>query len=69
MWSGIDPELRRQYDTLRTMVRLSRQSPAKEWPLGSNHRVRIAPGDREWPVERTTAYTASPRPEQQNGEG
>ena len=31
MWEGIDPELRRQYDSLRTMVRLSHQSPAREW--------------------------------------
>ena len=34
MWEGLDPELRRQYDSLRTtMVRLSHQSPAREWPL------------------------------------
>ena len=69
MWSGMDPELRRQYDTLRTMVRLSRQSPAKEWPLVFVTEFESLLVIREWPGGEVTAYTASPRPEQQNGEG
>ena len=69
MWEGLDPELRREYDSFRTMVRLSQQSPAREWPL-----VFVSEFDsllviREWPGGEVTAYTASGRPESERTEG
>ena len=69
MWSGINPKLRRHRATLRTMVRLSHQSPAREWPLVFVSEFESLLVIREWPGGEVTAYTASPRPEQQNGEG
>ena len=54
MWEGIDPELRRQYDSLRTMVRLSHQSPAKEWPLVFVSEFESLPVIREWPGGEVT---------------
>jgi hypothetical protein len=69
MWEGLDPELRREYDSFRTMVRLSQQSPAREWPL-----VFVSEFDsllviREWPGGEVTAYTASGRTESERSEG
>ena len=69
MWEGLDPELRREYDSFRTMVRLSQQSPAREWPL-----VFVSEFDsllviREWPGGEVTAYTASSRPGSERAEG
>ena len=69
MWPGMDPELRRQYESLRTMVRLSQQSPAREWPL-----VFVSEFDsllviREWPGGEVTAYTASSRSDQESDKG
>ena len=56
MWEGIDPELRRQYDSLRTMVRLSHQSPAREWPLVFVSEFESLLVVREWPGGEVTAY-------------
>jgi hypothetical protein len=33
MWFGLDPELRRQLDTIRQMVGLQHQTPTREWPM------------------------------------
>ncbi len=59
MWFGFDPELRHQFDTIRQMSRLSRQTPTREWPL-----VFVAEHDslfvvREWPDGSLTAYATS----------
>ena len=35
MWSGFDPELRRQLATIRQLVGLRHQPPTREWPLVS----------------------------------
>jgi hypothetical protein len=58
MWSGFDPELRRQFDNVRELVSLRHQSPTREWPL-----VFVAEHDallvvREWPNGSITAYMA-----------
>ena len=59
MWFGFDPELRQQFDTIRQMSRLSRQTPTREWPL-----VFVEEHDslfvvREWPDGSLTAYATS----------
>jgi hypothetical protein len=69
MWEGIDPELRRQYDSLRATVRLSHQSPAREWPLVFVSEFESLLVIREWPCGEVTAYTASTRPEGERTEG
>jgi hypothetical protein len=69
MWEGLDPELRREYDSFRTMVRLSQQSPAREWPLVFVSELDSLLVIREWPGGEVTAYTASNRPESRRTEG
>ncbi len=59
MWSGFDPELWRQFDSIREMVALKHQSPTKEWPL-----IFVEQHDellviREWPNGSLTAYSTS----------
>ncbi|MGE5835482.1 MAG: hypothetical protein ACM4AI_13430 [Acidobacteriota bacterium] len=56
MWSGFDPELRRQLEHIRQMVRLSHQSPTREWPLVflDEHDALLVV--REWPDGSMTAY-------------
>lgn len=61
-WSGFDPELRRQLDTIRQMVALTHQTPTREWPLIfiGEHDVLLVV--REWPDGSITAYvTSDPR--------
>ena len=69
MWSGMDPELLKQFAHIKTMVRLSHQSPVREWAL-----VFVSEFDsllviREWPGGEVTAYTASGRPQSEGTEG
>jgi hypothetical protein len=56
MWQGFDPSLRRDLQTIRQLVRLSHQSPTREWPLvfveGEDKLLVI----REWPDGSITAY-------------
>jgi hypothetical protein len=56
MWQGFDPSLRRDLQTIRQLVRLSHQSPTREWPLvfveGEDQLLVI----REWPDGSITAY-------------
>jgi hypothetical protein len=59
VWSGFDPELWRQLDSIREMVALKHQSPSKEWPL-----IFVEQHDellviREWPNGSLTAYATS----------
>jgi hypothetical protein len=69
MWPGMDPELRKQYESVRTMVRLSRQSPSKEWPLVFVSEFESLLVIREWPGGEVTAYTASSRPDNDSDKG
>ena len=59
MWSGFDPELRRQLDSIRLMVALQHQTPTREWPLISiaDHGALLVV--REWPDGSVTSYLAS----------
>ena len=59
MWSGFDPDIRQQLNSIREMVALQRQTPTREWPL-----VYIEEHDallviREWPNGSITSYTMS----------
>jgi hypothetical protein len=59
MWSGFDPELRRQLDNVRQMVKLRRQTPTREWPLmfiDQHDELLVV---REWPDGTITAYLTS----------
>ena len=58
MWSGFDPELRRQLDTVRQMVALQRLTPTREWPLISIEAHGGLLVVREWPDGSITAYLA-----------
>ena len=65
MWSGMDPELLKQFAHIRTMVRLSHQSPSKEWPLVVVDEFESLLVVREWPGGEITAYAASTRSAEQ----
>ncbi len=59
MWSGFDPELRRQFESIREMSALQHQTPAREWPLvfvEENDALLVV---REWPNGSITSYTTS----------
>jgi hypothetical protein len=56
MWSGFDPQLRRELEHVRRMVSLRRQTPTREWPLifdETNQELLVV---REWPDGSVTAY-------------
>ena len=59
MWSGFDPELRRQLENVRQMVKLTHQTPTREWPLmfiDQHDELLVV---REWPDGTITAYLTS----------
>jgi hypothetical protein len=57
----MDPELRRQLDSLKEMVRLRHQTPSKEWPLVFVEEFDALLVIREWAGGEITAYAASTR--------
>jgi hypothetical protein len=59
MWSGMDPELRKELDSIRQMVRLSHQSPTREWPLVFVDEFDLLLVVREWAGGNITAYATS----------
>lgn len=56
MWFGFDPELRRDLDNIRQMVRLTHQTPTREWPLLFERAHAELLVVREWPDGSMTAY-------------
>ena len=50
-------------------MRLSHQTPAREWPLVFVSEFESLLVIREWPGGEVTAYTASSRPEGERTEG
>ena len=59
MWSGFDPQLRRDLANIRQMVSLRHQTPTREWPLvfvGEHDALLVV---REWPDGSITAYATS----------
>jgi hypothetical protein len=59
MWSGFDPELRRQSDSIRELVRLRHQTPVKETPLVFMDEFDALLVVREWPDGSITTYATS----------
>ena len=57
MWSGFDPQLLRELDTIRQLVRLTHQNPVREWPLAVIPEQDVLFVVREWPDGTITAYT------------
>jgi hypothetical protein len=59
MWSGLNPELQRQLQTVRQMVQRSHQTPTREGPLIflEDHDALLVV--REWPDGTITAYATS----------
>lgn len=56
MWSGFDPQIRRDLENVRQMVALTRQTPTREWPLLFEHAHDELLVIREWPDGSLTAY-------------
>jgi hypothetical protein len=59
MWSGFDPEIVRELQTIRQLVRLTHQTPTREWPLVFVEQHDALLVVREWPDGSITAYTMS----------
>ena len=57
MWPSFDPEMLRTYASVRELVRLSHQSPTREWPLIVMKSENLLFVIREWPNGSITAYT------------
>ena len=59
MWSGFDPELRRQLESVRQMVARRHQTPTREWPLIFVDQYDELFVVREWPDGSITAYSTT----------
>lgn len=59
MWSGFDPELRRQLECVREMVARRHQTPTREWPLIFMDQYDELLVVREWPDGSITAYSTT----------
>ena len=56
MW-GLDPKLIKELQTVRQLVRLTHQTPQREWPLAFIPEHDLLFVVREWPDGSITAYT------------
>jgi hypothetical protein len=59
MWQGFDPEIQRNLAAVKALVRLTHQTPTREWPLifvGDYDALLVV---REWPDGQITAYWTS----------
>jgi hypothetical protein len=59
MWPGFDPQLRRDLESVRQMVRLRHETPTREWPLVFDAEQDLLLVVREWPDGSVTAYLTS----------
>jgi hypothetical protein len=59
MWGGLDPALQKQLQQIREMVKLSHESPTREWPLVFVAEFEALLVVREWAGGNITAYTMS----------
>jgi hypothetical protein len=59
MWHGFDPEIKRDLAAVKALVRLTHQTPTKEWPLIFVDDYDALLVVREWPDGRITAYWTS----------
>jgi hypothetical protein len=56
MWPGFDPQLRREFESIRQLVALRYQTPTREWPLIVEDHDEELLVVREWPDGSITAY-------------
>jgi len=56
VWPGFDPSMRRDLESIRTMVARQRQTPIREWPLVYDEALELVLVVREWPDGSITAY-------------
>ena len=68
MWHGFDAHLQRQFETIKELANLTRQTPTKEWPLifVEEHEALLVV--REWPNGEITASTRSEFPDTTRGQ-
>jgi len=59
MWQGFDPEITRDLAAVKALVRLTHQTPTREWPLVFVHEYDALLVVREWPDGQITAYWTS----------
>jgi hypothetical protein len=59
VWPGFDPEVLRDLQTIRQLVKLTHQTPDREWPLLLVEQEDALFVIREWPDGSLTAYTTS----------
>ena len=59
MWSGFDPELRKELAIVREMSVRRHQTPTKEWPFVFIKEFDTLLVVREWPDGTITAYATS----------
>jgi hypothetical protein len=59
MWSGFDPEMRRDWQVVRGMVARQTQTPTREWPLVFDPETDLLLVVREWPDGSVTSYATS----------
>jgi hypothetical protein len=56
MWSGFDPHILRDLATIRQLVKLTHQTPTREWPLVFVEEHDALLVVREWPDGTITAF-------------
>jgi hypothetical protein len=59
MWSGFDPEIRRDWQIVKGMVARQTQTPTREWPLVFDPETDLLLVVREWPDGSVTSYATS----------
>jgi hypothetical protein len=59
MWRGFDPQIRRDFESIRRLVALRYQSPTREWPFPFEDEQQLLVV-RQWPDGSLTAYLMSP---------
>ena len=59
MWQGFDPEITRDLAAVKALVRLTHQTPTREWPLIFVEDYDALLVVREWPGGQITAYWTS----------
>ena len=59
MWQGFDPEIKRDLAAVKALVRLTHQTPTREWPLIFVDDYDAMLVVREWPDGQITAYWTS----------
>jgi hypothetical protein len=59
MWQGFNRDVQRDFQTIKALTNLTRQTPTKEWPLIFVKEHDLLLVVREWPNGEITAYATS----------